>query len=246
MTDNEEDDGVEQPTVNAIRRAVSDLSNSGDDGGKGVDLVREKRAVIRDQLSVVLHQRSMAFTILKMNIAVLTLVLIFLASVLFLRRENVAESVSNVSGATSISTADMFFVAIVVLVIAFFHYLLVYSHRFMTGSLEILRSDDGIVTDTTSLDSETDEVTVDAVLEKQDRLIQRNAEAIEENEPRIEAFVEDSINLVISVAVTLSAVVLLGIISQLVFAPSLLVGAVAILVGASGIPFTKFALDHYL
>jgi len=248
MTDNDEDEGVEQPAVNAVRRAVSELelSNTGEDGGETADLVREKREVLRDQLSVILHQRSLAFTMLKMNIAVLTLVLVFLSSVLFLRRENVADSVSSISGAASISTADMFFVAIVLLVIAFFHYLLVYSHRFMMDSLEILRSDDRIVTDTTRYDSETEPVTADDVLENQSRLIQSNADSIEQSQPRIEAFVENSINLVLSVAVTLSAVIFLGIVSQLVFAPGLLVGAVAILVAASGIPFTKFALDHYL
>jgi len=210
------------------------------------ELVEEKRNVIRNQIDVIRHQHELAFSVIKLNITLLAAVLGFLVTVLVLQREGIGDALEGISTAEP-TTGGLFFISVIFLVGVFLYYSIIYSYKFMMDSLNVIRSrQDDWGLDTTDGVAETAEIGTEDILENQTEAIAENSNSIENNGRSITEFAEDGVNIVTALAISLSIIVLLGVVSQLIFVPKLLIGGFAILVGASGIPCTKFVLDHYV
>jgi hypothetical protein len=242
MADEEGGGEQSQPPIKAIRSAVSELSETeGEDPRK--ELVREKRQVIRNQVSVLVHQRDLAFSALRLNVAVLFFVFVFLTSVLVFQRDELGETIEYISAASDVTSGNLFFLATLFLTGTFLYYLVIYSYRFMINA-ELIQSENSNWRLNTT--EELDGIDTEELLENQNEIIEDNAERIQENESRITEITEDSVNLVTALSVTFLTVVFLWVVSSLAFVPGVAVGALAVVVGASGITFAKIVLDHYV
>lgn len=243
------DDDVEEESVGKLLRELRSLGPAPDEEVRYEtrnELVKEKRNVIQNQIDVIRHQHDLAFSIIKLNITLLAAMLGFLVTVLVLQRGEIAEALEGISTAEP-TTGGLFFISIIFLVGVFLYYSIIYSYMFMMNSLDVIQSrrdDWGL--DTTDGITDVGDIGTEELLKNQNEAISDNSESIEENGRSITGFAEDSINIVTALAISLSIIVFLGVVSQLIFVPRLLIGGLAILVGGSGIPCAKFILDHYV